>query len=130
MNKLLWVLQILTALLYGSSGVMNVFMFEKVSHGLAFFGAMPRQGWAALGIFELTCAVGLAAPAAFHWRPQFTGVAGALLAVECLAFVWLYMNYHEMTLVLVSVVLGLIMAFVAYGRMVVKPIVRPLDPPN
>jgi hypothetical protein len=33
MNILLWVLQILTALLYGGSGVMKVFMFDKVSGG-------------------------------------------------------------------------------------------------
>jgi hypothetical protein len=29
MNILLWVLQVLAALLYGSSGVMKVFMFEE-----------------------------------------------------------------------------------------------------
>jgi hypothetical protein len=31
MNILLWVLQVLAALLYGSSGVMKVFMFDKIS---------------------------------------------------------------------------------------------------
>ena len=31
MNILLWVLQILAALLYGASGVMKVFMFDKIS---------------------------------------------------------------------------------------------------
>jgi hypothetical protein len=31
MNILLWVLQVLAALLYAASGVMKVFMFEKVS---------------------------------------------------------------------------------------------------
>jgi hypothetical protein len=29
MNILLWVLQVIAALLYGSSGVMKVFMFDK-----------------------------------------------------------------------------------------------------
>jgi hypothetical protein len=29
MNILLWVLQVLAALLYGASGVMKVFMFER-----------------------------------------------------------------------------------------------------
>ena len=33
MNILLWVLQVLAALLYGASGVMKVFMFDKVSEG-------------------------------------------------------------------------------------------------
>ncbi|HEX3127062.1 MAG TPA: hypothetical protein VH394_07010 [Thermoanaerobaculia bacterium] len=31
MNILLWVLQVLAALLYGASGIMKVFMFDKIS---------------------------------------------------------------------------------------------------
>ena len=31
MNIVLWVLQVLAALLYGASGVMKVFMFDKIS---------------------------------------------------------------------------------------------------
>ena len=55
MNILLWVLQILAALLYGASGVMKVFMFDKVSEGVPSFGALPREAWNALGILELVC---------------------------------------------------------------------------
>jgi len=40
MNILLWILQILGALLYGSSGVMKVFMFDKVSQDVQSFGAL------------------------------------------------------------------------------------------
>ena len=69
MNILLWVLQILAALLYGSSGVMKVFMFDKVSHDVPSFGALPREAWTILGIVELVCVFGLIAPAAFHWKP-------------------------------------------------------------
>jgi hypothetical protein len=43
MNMLLWVLQVLGALLYGSSGVMKVFMFDKVSRDVPSFGALPRK---------------------------------------------------------------------------------------
>ncbi len=71
MNILLWVLQVLAALLYGASGVMKVFMFDKVSEQVPSFGALPRQAWMALGS-----------------------------------------------------VLGFLMAFAAYGRMVLKPIFR------
>lgn len=53
MNILLWVLQILTALLYAASGVMKLFMFEKVSKDVPSFGALPRNAWTALGILEL-----------------------------------------------------------------------------
>jgi len=66
MNILLWVLQVLAALLYGASGVMKVFMLDKVSEGVPSFGALPRKGWMALGILELVCSVGLIVPDAFR----------------------------------------------------------------
>ena len=68
MNILLWVLQVLAALLYGASGVMKVFLFDKVSEDVPSFGALPRATWTALGILELVCTVGLIVPAASHWH--------------------------------------------------------------
>ena len=123
MNILLWVLQVLAALLYGSSGVMKVFMFEKISQDVPSFGALPREAWMALGILELVCTIGLIVPAAFHWRPHLTILAATLLAIESLVFVWVHVKYHEMTPLILSSVLGLLMAFIAYGRMVLRPIV-------
>ena len=122
MNKLLWVLQILAALLYGSSGVMKVFMFETISHDVPSFGALPREAWMALGILELVCTIGLIVPAAFHWRPHLTILAATLLAIESIVFVWVHVKYDEMTPLILSGVLGLLMAFIAYGRMVLRPI--------
>ena len=122
MNILLWVLQVLAALLYGASGVMKVFMFDKISQQDRSFGALPREAWAALGILELVCTVGLIVPAAFHWQPALTVVAATVLAIESLVFVWVHVKYHEVTPMILSGVLGLLMAFIAYGRMVLKPI--------
>jgi hypothetical protein len=124
MNKLLWVLQVLAALLYGSSGVMKVFMFEKISQDVPSFGALPREAWMALGILELVCTIGLIVPAAFHWRPRLTILAATLLAIESLVFVWVHVQYHEIAPMIASGVLGLLMAFIAYGRMVLRPIVQ------
>jgi uncharacterized membrane protein YphA (DoxX/SURF4 family) len=123
MNILLWVLQVLAALLYGSSGVMKVFMFEKISRDVQSFGALPREAWLALGILEFVCTVGLIVPDALHWRPSLTIVAATVLAVESLVFVWVHVRYHEVTPMILSGVLGVLMAFIAYGRMVLKPIV-------
>jgi uncharacterized membrane protein YphA (DoxX/SURF4 family) len=122
MNILLWVLQVLAALLYGSSGVMKVFMFDKVSQDVPSFGALPREAWMALGILELVCTVGLIAPSAFHWLPPLTVLAATVLAVESLVFVGVHVKYREVTPMIMSGVLGLLMAFVAYGRMFLKPI--------
>ena len=122
MNILLWVLQVLDALLYGASGVMKVFMFDKVSEGVASFGALPREAWMALGILELVCTVGLIVPAAFRWHPTLTVVAATVLAIESLVFIGVHVKYREIATIIMSGVLGLLMAFIAYGRMVLKPI--------
>lgn len=123
MNILLWVLQVFGALLYGASGVMKVFMFDKVREGVPSFGALPREAWMALGLLELVCVVGLIVPAAFHWKPTLTVVAATVLAIESLVFVWVHVQYREIPPIIMSAVLGLLMAFIAYGRAVLKPIV-------
>ena len=122
MNILLWVLQILSACLYTASGVMKVFLFDKVSKDVPSFGAMPRQAWKALGILELVCTAGLILPDALRWQPELTVVAAAVLAIESLAFIWVHSRYHEKTPIVMSCVLGLVMAFLVYGRLVLKPI--------
>ena len=122
MNILLWVLQVIAALLYGSSGVMKVFMFDKVSQDVPSFGALPRKVWMTLGILELLCTVGLIVPSAFHWQPRLTILAATVLAVESLVFVGVHVKYRERTSIIMSGVLGLLMAFIAYGRMVLNPI--------
>ncbi|HEX4631212.1 MAG TPA: DoxX family protein [Chthoniobacterales bacterium] len=122
MNILLWVLQILAAFLYAASGVMKVFMFDKVSKDVPSFAALPRQGWMMLGIVELLCMIALIVPGAFHWHPMLTVVAAAVLAIESLVFIGVHVKYRELTPIMMSVVLGLIMAFIAYGRMFLKPL--------
>jgi uncharacterized membrane protein YphA (DoxX/SURF4 family) len=123
MNILLWVLQILAALMYGASGTMKLFMFDKISEGVPSFGAMPRKAWAALGILELLCAAGLVIPAFFHWQTGLTASAATVLACESLVFIWVHAKYRETTTIIMCTVLGLLMAFIAYGRMVLSPIV-------
>ncbi len=123
MNTLLWVLQALAALVYGASGVMKVFMFEKVSGDVPSFGALPRPAWTVLGTVELVCVVGLVVPGALHWHPQVTVLAAAVLAVESLVFIWVHVKYRETGAIVMSAVLGLLMAFIAYGRLFLKPIV-------
>ena len=122
MNILLWVLQVLAALLYGSSGVMKVFMFDKISGDVPSFGALPRDAWMTLGIVELVCVVGLIVPSALPWRPFLTVVAAAILATESLVFIGVHVKYGEVGAIVFSAALGLTMAFVAYGRLVLKPI--------
>ena len=123
MHRALWVLQVLAALVYGASGVIKVFMLDSVREGVRSFDALPREAWIALGVLELVCVVGLIVPAALHWRPALTGVAAALLALESLVFIAVHVKYGEVPPIVMSAVLGLLMAFLAYGRLVLRPIV-------
>lgn len=121
MNILLWVLQVLGAVVYGASGVMKVFMFGKVSADVPSFGAMPREVWTTFGVIELVCAVALVVPAALHWKPSLTVVAATVLAIESLVFIWVHAQYREISPIIMSGLLGLLMAFIAYGRMALRP---------
>ncbi len=122
MNALLWILQALTALVYGASGTMKVFMFEKISREVPTFGALPRSVWAALGLLELVCVFGLLVPSALRWHPRLTVIAATILALESLVFIGVHVKYRELAPIVFSAVLGLVMAFIAYGRGVVRPI--------
>jgi hypothetical protein len=98
-------------------------MFDKVSADVRSFGALPREAWMALGILELVCVVGLIVPAALRWQPSLTVVAATVLAIESLVFIGVHAKYREIPPIILSGLLGLLMAFIAYGRMVLEPIV-------
>lgn len=122
MNTVLWILQALAALIYGASGVMKIFLFDKIKGEAPSFGALPREGWLGLGVLELICVIGLIVPSVFAWHPVLSAYAAALLAAESLVFVWVHVKYGETGSIVMSAVLGLVMAFVAYGRLVLRPI--------
>lgn len=122
MNLLLWILQGLAALVYSASGIMKVFMFDKISADVRSFDALPRGVWNALGILELVCVVGLIVPSVLRWHPKLTVVAATVLALESLVFIWVHVKSNELPPMIMSAVLGLLMAFIAYGRGILSPI--------
>ena len=122
MNVVLWVLQVALALLYLAGGAYKTFMFDELASQM---NALPRGGWAALGVLEMLCAVLLVVPAAAKWMPVLTPLAAAALALETLALAGLYARYSlQLTaanpLVWASV-MGLLVAFVAYERYALTP---------
>jgi hypothetical protein len=126
MNILLWVWQAVLALFAFSGGTYKLFNFEELAKVPAT-AALPQGGWSALGVFEMVCAVLLIVPAATRWMQVLTPVAATALIVESLFLAVLDARYSlslTATNPLVWVVaMGLIAAFVAYGRFVLRPIV-------
>jgi hypothetical protein len=49
-------------------------------------------------------------------------VAATVLAIESLVFIGVHAKYGEITPIILGGGLGLLMAFIAYGRKILKPI--------
>lgn len=55
-------------------------------------------------------------------QPVIAAVAAAILAAESLVFIWVHIKYREAGTVVMCCVLGILMAFIAYGRLALSPI--------
>lgn len=102
-----------------ASGVMKVFIFDKVSADVSSFGALPREARAALGILKLVCAVGLIAPAAFRWQPRLTVLAAQSSRLRASFSSGCTSSTESLC---PSLQVGIAHGFIAYGRTVLKPI--------
>jgi hypothetical protein len=122
MNTVLWALQIIAALLYGPSGIVKMFLSEKMNRDFPDMRVLSPNGWRVVGVFEFVCAIGLVLPAALHWRPELTVVAAIMLAIESVAFVASRIKHQEVAALMFSALPGVAMAFVAYGRGILDPI--------
>jgi hypothetical protein len=52
---------------------------------------------------------------------MLTVVDSTVLTIESFVFVWVHARYREITPIILSAVLSLLMAFIAYRRMILKP---------
>lgn len=125
MNVLVWILQAALALLSFAGGAYKVFQFQELARVPAA-AALSRGSWAAVGVFEMVCAVLLVVPAATRRLPALTPLAAAALAVESVALGVLYGRYSlavTATNPLVYVVaMALIAGFVGYARYALRPL--------
>ena len=122
MNILLWIFQPVLGLLYVAGGCYKAFRFEELANQ---FTPIPHGGWRALGVIEMLGAVLLIVRAAMKWMPVLTPIAAGMLAIETLLISGVYAR-HSMKLtaenpLIWSVVMLLLVAFVAYGRYSMRP---------
>jgi hypothetical protein len=122
MNVLLWIVQAALAVLYLAGGAYKAFQFDELAKQM---DVLSRGGWGVLGVIEMLGAVLLIVPAAAKWMPVLTPIAAAILALETLAIAALYARY-SLTLAATNplvwaLAMGLLAAFVAYGRYALSP---------
>jgi putative oxidoreductase len=118
----LWIAQILLAGMFGMVGFMKIATpIAVLAQKLTWVTEAPTLV-RFIGICELAGALGLILPAAFKILPRLTAFAASgLLAIMVLA-VPFHIYRGEAKVIAVPVLLGVLAAFVAWGRFRAAPI--------
>ena len=120
LNVILWVLQGLLAVFFalGSGGPKLFLPFDMLPLPLA----LPELFVRLIGVAEVLGALGLILPGLLHIRPGLTTLAAAcLVALTACATVYQLLARQPESAIFAAV-LGLIVAFVAYGRWRLAPL--------
>jgi hypothetical protein len=118
MNYALWIVQGLLALLFLFAGGMKLVLPLE-----ALAGQTPLPGWFLrfIGVAEVLGALGLILPWLLRIRPGLTPLAAAGLVIIMMGATVLTLAGGEVTSALIPLVVGLLAAFVAYGRWRLTP---------
>ena len=116
MNIFLWIIQILLALLFMFAGVAKF-----------IFPAPPELGFPDLflkfiGVCELLGGLGLVLPGVFRRQQYLTPLAAIGLTIIMIGAVIVSVKLFGSKYAISPLVIGLLCAFVAYGRWKVRPL--------
>jgi len=118
MNYALWIVQgLLAALFLFAGGMKLVLPLEKLTGPFPLPGLFIRF----IGVCEVLGALGLILPGLLRIRPGLTPLAAAGLVIIMIGATVLTLLGGELTAAVVSAVVGLLAAFVAYGRWRLAP---------
>jgi hypothetical protein len=120
MTRILWIVQTLLALVFLFSGAMKLALpLDVLAQQVPLPGALVRF----IGTCETLGAVGLILPALLRIRPVLTPLAAACLAILMIfATLLTPALMGEIGPAALPLALGLLAAFVAYGRARLAPI--------
>ena len=123
MNIVLWILQVLLAILFLMAGVNHGFRFEAIKDDprMVWVNAVPRGLLTFIGIAEILGALGVVLPAATDILPWLTPLAASLLAIMMLLAAIFHATRREYPAIAINLILFALAAFVAYGRIEIEP---------
>lgn len=120
MNILLWVLQVVLALVFLAHGVLLLMPPPDIQAQI--HAALPPWFWLFLGVAEVAAAVGITLPGATRILPGLvTAAAAGITFVMVAATIWHVVRGEISSAVITLVLLGMA-AFVTYMRWRVMPI--------
>lgn len=118
----LWIVQVLLALAFGMAGAMKTFTpIDELVTKMSWVSSAPLLP-RFIGLAELCGALGMVLPSVTRIRPALTPLAALGLAIIMVLATGLHVVRGELQAVPVTVVLGGLAAFVAWGRSKRAPI--------
>jgi putative oxidoreductase len=118
----LWVLQALTAFVFGSHGLLMLSGPQRMGERVPWVRALPVPLVRLLGLVEILGAIGVVVPAATGVLPSLTvAAAGGLVAMMLLAMLF-HVTRREWPNIGLNLILGALAFAVAYGRLVIEPL--------
>ena len=125
MHYALWVVQWLLALLFLWAGGMKLVLpLDKLTGPITLPGPLLRF----IGVAEFLGAIGLILPGLLRIRPGLTVLAAAGLVIIMIGATVITAAAGEVATAGFSLAIGLLAAFVAYGRWRLAPYPRSSDP--
>ena len=124
MNILLWILQILLALLFLFGGITKLVIPADILMASAPPGStqFPALFLKFIGLCETLGGLGLILPGIFHRRQELTPLAAAGLVIIMIGAVVITAKDQGISAALFPLIIGLLCAFVAYGRWKLRPL--------
>lgn len=124
MNILLWIIQALLALTFLFAGATKLVlpMDMLTSMGSPNQVVLPGLLIRFIGVCEVLGALGLILPGVFHRRTELTPLAAAGLTIIMIGAVILTLMGDGLALAISPLIVGLLCAFVAYGRWKLRPL--------
>jgi hypothetical protein len=119
MHITLWIVQVLLALLFLFAGGSK---FVLPADQLTAPGAPPASFMRFIGVVEVLGGIGLILPSWLRILPWLTPLAAAGLVVVMIGAIVVTWIIGQTVAVLISIVVGLLAALVAYGRWRLRPI--------
>ena len=119
LTRALWIVQALLAFIFlFAGGTKLVLPIEEMTKDVALPGLFLRL----LGVAEVLGAIGLILPGLLHIRPGLTPLAAAGLVLIMIGAVGISLVTMGPAPALIPLVVGLLAAFVAYGRWHLAPL--------
>ena len=119
MTHVLWIVQVLLACLFLFGGGMKLILpLEKLTGPVPLPGLFLRF----IGVAEVLGATGLILPGLLRIRPGLTPLAATGLVIIMIGATGITLSSGDVTMALIPLVVGLLAAFVAYGRWRLAPL--------